>query len=432
MEGWVVAQPRGETPAFSEAELARDLRNTLLFGGAAVVCFGAMILASGPVLQIPPVPNTLAALSGALVTFGGLIALQSGWSARRVAWSALVAYALIVSVAVHYTGGPLTPMPALYLLVVVAASFILGRRGATLIGAVSVVGYALVLLAEYAGWVDMVLIWRWQFEPGERGLLLIVNWLVVFIATLITAQLAGTLAERLRQTNAQLRESERLRDNLTQMIVHDLRNPLVALMGWLDLLQSQRMQDADGVEQLLLKNARHGGEVLLGMVSELLDISKMEAGKLRLNPQAVDLCALLRETADAMHALGEVEELDLQVVPCDAAVTVTCDRQLISRVLVNLVSNAIKHTPAGGSVTLSVHLQADEVQVRVSDTGIGISAENQARIFEKFAQVQQKGERRGTGLGLTFCKIAMEAHGGRIWVESEVGEGSTFAFTLPR
>jgi signal transduction histidine kinase len=343
-----------------------------------------------------------------------------------------VAYTVVISVTVHYTGGPLTPMPALYLLVVVAASFILGRRGATLIGAVSVLCYAMVLLVEYAGWVEMVLIWRLDFVPQERGLLLIVNWLVVFIAALITAQLAGTLAERLRRTNAQLRESERLRESLTQMIVHDLRNPLVALMGWLDLLQSQRMQDADGVEQLLLKNARHGGEVLLGMVSELLDISKMEAGKLRMNPEVVDLCALLHETAGAMRALGEVEDLDLQVAPCDELAKVTCDRQLVSRVLVNLVSNAIKHTPAEGKVLLTVLPHGDAMEVRVRDTGIGIAPENQERIFEKFSQVEQSGERRGTGLGLTFCKMAVEAHGGRIWVESELGAGSTFAFTLPR
>jgi len=97
-----------------------------------------------------------------------------------------------------------------------------------------------------------------------------------------------------------------------------------------------------------------------------------------------------------------------------------------------LLSNAIKHTPLGGTITLAARRQGDGVQVSVADNGIGIPLEYQQRIFEKFAQAQLLGrERRGTGLGLTFCKMAVEAHGGRIWVESQVGEGSTFLFTLP-
>ncbi len=425
-------QSQSKPPDPQNADEARDLRNTLLFGGLGVLSFGVMILASGPVLQIPPLETSLAALSGAAVTLGGLLALQLNWPVRRVAWGVLVAYAVVVSLAVHYTGGPLTPMPALYLLVVVASSFLLDRPGATVIAAISAVCYAIMLFLEYSGCLSMVPIWRLTFDPQGRGQLLIVNWLVVSIAAVLTAQLAGRLAERLKGTNVRLRESERLRENLTQMIVHDMRNPLVALMGWLDLFQSNKMTEADGVQVLLLENARRSGQVLLDMVSELLDISKMEAGRLNLKLEAVDLCELIAENIDSVRAVTEIEELEVRVEYCEDRAIVACDRHLISRVLSNLLSNAIKHTPLGGTITLAARRQGDGVQVSVADNGIGIPLEYQQRIFEKFAQAQLLGrERRGTGLGLTFCKMAVEAHGGRIWVESQVGEGSTFLFTLP-
>jgi signal transduction histidine kinase len=110
-----------------------------------------------------------------------------------------------------------------------------------------------------------------------------------------------------------------------------------------------------------------------------------------------------------------------------------CDRQLIRRVMTNLLSNAIKHTPAGGTITLGVRNRANNtIEVCVADTGNGIAPEFHRRIFEKFGQISQQGsERHGTGLGLTFCKIAVEAHGGHIWVESQLGRGSSFFFTVP-
>ena len=323
-------------------------------------------------------------------------------------------------------------MPALYLLVVVAASFLLGHLGATVIAVLSTLCYATILYLEYTGVLRMVLIWRMTFDPHERGILLIVNWLAVTIPALLTSQLAGTLAARLKWTNLYLRQSERQRENLTGMLVHDLRNPLSALMAGLDILRLTLANELSAEQMNLLDISRRSGYVLLGMVGELLDISKMEAGKLALNIQPVDLRQLITESVDAERALADAEKIEFRLALSDEVKQVPCDRQLVSRVMLNLLSNAIKYTPSDGTITVTTRKAGSSIVVEVADTGSGIPREYQQLIFEKFGQVDQPGqERRGTGLGLPFCKMAVEAHGGQIGVESQAGQGTTIAFTLP-
>ncbi len=416
------------------ADEAKDLRSTLVYAGLLTVGLSLMILASSDriiALQIPPTELSIVMLSALLVTMGGLGALQSNLRVRTISWVVLTCYTIIFSIAVHFTGGPQTPFPATYLVIALAASFLLGKRGATIIASLSIVCYALILYLEYTGVLPMIQIWGLYFSPQTRGALLIINWITVAIPTFTTAQLAGTLAERLKQTNLHLRESERLRDNLSNMIVHDLRNPITALMGVLDILNMTMGHKMDENHLQLLGNARHSGRVLLDLVSELLDISKLEAGKLKLNYEAVNLCQVLEESMLSMQPLCDIEGQHVSVELCEIG-AVTCDRQLISRVVVNLLSNAIKHTPGGGSITIAAQRTHNQITVSIMDTGVGIPKEYQEKIFEKFGQVEKPGSvRRGTGLGLTFCKMAVEAHGGRIWVESEVGKGSSFSFTLP-
>lgn len=141
---------------------------------------------------------------------------------------------------------------------------------------------------------------------------------------------------------------------------------------------------------------------------------------------------LLQESVAAVAGLAELEGLGLQIEADAELPPVSCDRHLVGRVISNLLSNAIKHTPAGGTITLKLERRPVEVIVSVADTGSGIPEEYLGRIFEKFTQAENDARaHRGTGLGLTFCKMAVEAHGGRIWAQSEVGAGSTFSFALP-
>jgi PAS domain S-box-containing protein len=231
----------------------------------------------------------------------------------------------------------------------------------------------------------------------------------------------------------QLRGLDRLKNDLTHMIIHDLRTPLTSLLGGMQSMELLGELNADQREMLSVSIS--GGQTLLGMINDLLDISKLEDGSLKLD------CADLRAADVAERALNQVaglantqqlslvREIDPGVPPLHA------DGDKLVRTLVNLLGNAIKFTPAGGSVTLAVRRDEAEraVLFQIRDTGEGIPREAFQRIFEKFGQVESRkaGRKMSTGLGLTFCKMVTEAHGGRIWVESELGRGSTFSFTVP-
>jgi NtrC-family two-component system sensor histidine kinase KinB len=231
-------------------------------------------------------------------------------------------------------------------------------------------------------------------------------------------------------------ELERLRDDMTDMLVHDLRSPLTAVMGSVELMKHPFAHaDADGFERLRLM-ALQNSERILHIVNQLLDISKLESGQVPLQPLPLDVERLFRESQARFTPLATEAriQLDLEIAP--DMPPLHADPALISRVLDNLLDNAIKFTPDGGRVRMwarrDPRLAPDGILVGVSDDGPGIAPEARSLLFTKFQQVTTiEGRRSGTGLGLAFCRLAVEAHGGRIWVESEMGRGSTFLMTLP-
>jgi two-component system, sensor histidine kinase len=238
---------------------------------------------------------------------------------------------------------------------------------------------------------------------------------------------------QLRRHLKQLQELELLRDSLTHMIVHDLRTPLTALLGGLQTMEALGELNRDQAE--LLGMSIQGGQTLLRMINDLLDISKLEDGSLKL--EYADLCVenLIDQSVRQVTPLAVEKKIALVREIAHELPSVYADEEKLVRTLVNLLGNAIKFTPAGGMVTLSAHRseRAKELLFSVADTGEGIPAEAFERIFEKFGQVEsrQAGRKMSTGLGLTFCKMVVEAHGGRIWVESELGKGSTFRCVVP-
>ncbi|MBV9470633.1 MAG: response regulator [Abitibacteriaceae bacterium] len=231
----------------------------------------------------------------------------------------------------------------------------------------------------------------------------------------------------------QIEALNQVKNDLTHMIVHDLRTPLTSLLTGLQTVEA--LGDLNVDQEEFLNISIEGGEILLGMINDLLDISKMEDGSLRLEYQAVTVSDLVLRAERQVNSLAEAKQLKLLTEIMPDLPVFSGDEDKLLRTLVNLLSNAVKFTPETGSITIAVRLadNRDEVVFTVHDTGEGIPAEAFERIFEKFGQVEtrQAGRKMSTGLGLTFCKMVVEAHQGRIWVESELGRGSTFSFTIP-
>ncbi len=231
-----------------------------------------------------------------------------------------------------------------------------------------------------------------------------------------------------------LRQLETMRRDLINMIVHDLKSPLSSIMASMDYLLSGHA-GAISAEQKRFLSLGHRSSNEMGMlIQNLLDVAKLEEGKLPLNKEVFDPVQWAEHTVNNFQPIAEAGKKKLHFSVAEGISPIEADRSLLSRVLGNLMSNALRHTPLGtGEVFVSLDIRNDQLAVEVRDNGQGIPQEYQTRIFEKFVQVERKRAhlRTGTGLGLTFCKMAVEAHGGRIFVYSAPEEGSTFTFLLP-
>jgi signal transduction histidine kinase len=241
------------------------------------------------------------------------------------------------------------------------------------------------------------------------------------------------LHEELQRSYQRLQELEKGRADLTHMIVHDLRTPLNAMM--MSLQGLPYLGDLNAEQEEMVEVTRKGGETLIGMINDLLGISQMESGALRLDYQAVTAAHLLAVAVKQVAPLAAAQGLTLTTTLEQALPTFLADESVLLRVLVNLLGNAIKFTPRNGTVAATVQFDAAGplLLFAVKDSGEGIPSESFGHIFEKFGQVESRegGKSMSTGLGLTFCKLAVERHGGRISVESVRGQGSTFQFTIP-
>jgi len=242
--------------------------------------------------------------------------------------------------------------------------------------------------------------------------------------------------QELTRLNAELDQAGKLRDQFLANVSHELRTPLNSVIGFSDLLLTMASPDSPltDTQRDYLETIARNGRHLLDFINELLDLSKIAAGRMQLTLEPLALDALLREVADTVRAQLEARKHKLAIEPLRDTVIVTADRGRLRQVLLNLLSNAIKFTTDGGRITLSAQLAGDRVRVAVSDSGIGIAPDDQQKLFREFVQLDGSASRRyeGTGLGLALSKRLVELHGGAIGVESQLGKGSTFWFTVPR
>jgi signal transduction histidine kinase len=227
---------------------------------------------------------------------------------------------------------------------------------------------------------------------------------------------------------AKLRSTLKSREDLTHMIVHDLRSPLTAVTGYMEVLAETGKLSS--TEAKFVAEAQRGANDLRDMISTLLDVGRFEAGEMPLRLQTHDVTEIARKATSRFSPVLKNRRLHCDL-PADP-VWMTCDADVIRRVLENLISNAVKFTASDGKIDVTVKRNAADVTISVNDNGHGIPLDEQRKIFEKFGQTEAGQEHRhSTGLGLTFCRLAVEAHRGKIGVQSEAEKGSTFWFTLP-
>ena len=237
-------------------------------------------------------------------------------------------------------------------------------------------------------------------------------------------------AEKVAHTST--RAALTTREEFIAIVSHDLRNPIGAISSCAEMLLADTLHES-AVDELKhwIVFMKRNADTSLRLIGDILDMERIAEGQLGLHLSEYNLSRLIKETVENNSQMALAKSILLRASPTMAPDTFSFDKDRVAQVLSNLVSNALKFTSEGGSVVIDLQDKGSEVQVSVKDTGPGIAQDKQLRIFERFAQIQNK-DRRGLGLGLYISKMFVELHQGKLWVESELGKGSVFYFTLPK
>jgi signal transduction histidine kinase len=239
------------------------------------------------------------------------------------------------------------------------------------------------------------------------------------------------MSDELQRVYRELETASRHKSDFLATMSHELRTPLNAIIGFSEVLHEQMFGELNERQLAYVDDVLQAGRHLLSLINDVLDLAKIEAGKMELELSQVALPELLRSAVSMHSEQASRGDVELRLLAEPEQITINADERRLRQIVFNLVSNAVKFTPADGRVDVSARLEDGQVEIAVADTGPGIAADDLETIFEEFEQAGDGRQADGTGLGLPLSRKLVELHGGRLWAQSEVGHGSTFRFTLP-
>jgi hypothetical protein len=357
-------------------------------------------------------PDTLARRATTVAAVGALMAVLHAISRTgRVvlaSWTLVIGLSVIVTQRAWITGGIHAPVAVFYALFIVMGGVLVGVRGGVITAMVCVAGAAVLTVGTWFGWLTV--------PPGAGSP----------VAALVFVLLAVGLALLLQTLVAFRPRREPIGAGAVQMLVHDMRSPMQVLIAQLDQLR----EDVRGESAKDVEAAMDGAATLHRMTNSLLDVSRFEHGQMPVQKSETDLAALVNSVVEGIRILQPARQFSIEAAPDSMC---NCDPELTRRVIENLVSNAMKHTPVEGRVKVAVVMTPARATIAVHDEGPGIQPEERPRIFQPYSA---EGLRSATGysssgLGLAFCRLAIEAQGGKIRVEGGVPRGSVFVVDLP-
>lgn len=245
-----------------------------------------------------------------------------------------------------------------------------------------------------------------------------------------------SLARDLNKMSSQLKEIDQMKSDFLASVTHELRSPLTSLRMYIDLFLKGAAGELTEKAKKFLTIMNGSNKRLSRFIDDLLDMAKIERGKMEVKKEPLEILPIVSEIAQLMKPQSDEKNIEMTMDIPDNLPLVLIDGDRTRQIITNLLSNSIKFTPEKGKISVKIQDEKEHLQVSINDTGVGIPPDKISKIFDKFEQVKEIRERikgpKGTGLGLAIVKSLVEAQGGRIWVESEVGKGSTFYFTLPK
>jgi signal transduction histidine kinase len=242
-----------------------------------------------------------------------------------------------------------------------------------------------------------------------------------------------TQSSEITKSNQKLTELNQHKSEFLANMSHELRTPLNSIIGFSEVLLEKYFGDLNPKQTDYVRNINNSGQHLLDLINDILDISKIEAGQFELNKSTFELTKVFKLVISILEVRLKKKNIDFSADGFEGLGAIYADERAVRQILLNILTNAIKFTPNGGSVMLKANYHNQDLKVSVSDTGIGIAKKDQAAVFEEFRQVNSSATKNqeGTGLGLSIVKRLIEMHGGHILLESELGKGSTFTFNIP-